>query len=99
MSVAIDYGQGNAARAVKGTVELGDKALFVRLRLIKQVPDNFSKLFGQIRWYCIPYLNILLGTAALEIVVVGKGLYPGSFPDCHASALFGIGVYEVVSIF
>lgn len=63
-----------------------------------QVSNTASDFGSQQRWNRIANLVKLFGPAPLEEIVVGKRLQPGGFSYRQASALFGGGMDEVMTI-
>lgn len=60
---------------------------------------DFTNLHGQIRWYRIADLVVLLCPVPLKKVVVGKGLDSGRLSHGKASTLARIVMNIVVAIF
>jgi hypothetical protein len=71
----------------------------VGLRLIGQhAPDNPSDLESKEGRYCVPDLDVLLGSVALEEIVVWKRLEPRGFTYSQTATLERIWVNKIVAV-
>lgn len=77
---------------------LGPSPLLGRPPLVQQLAYSSRDLPSEIGRDCIAHLDVLLGSASTEEVVVRKRLKTGGFSDRYASALARVGVDEVVAV-
>lgn len=70
-----------------------------RLGSYQEITDNLGNPVGKQGRHCIANLQVLLGPVPGEKVVIWKCLKTGSFAHCQTSALMGVRMNIVVTVF